>query len=216
MSSKTWYTALTGLLFLILVIIGIALSSGDVDATQDSVAEIVKHYRDDETQIIISLIIEAIAAAVLVWYALHLTYALRESVASRLIYIGAAIVATGLAIDASLSFALVFAINDSDVTIAPAAIQAIALIYNNDFVPFIVGGSIFALSAGIATIQTGVLPKWLGWIAVILGVLAFAGPAGFIALILLIIWIAVTSVMLAMQVKNGGRRADTPAIPGAS
>ena len=202
MNNKTWYTALTGLAFLIIVVIGVLLSGESATATDDSVAKIAAFYDDNQTKLIVSLLLEALAATVLVWYGLHLRNALKESAVAPLIVIGTAIVAIGLAFDASVTFALVDASNDPDVAIAPATIQTLQLIYDNDFIPFVVGASLISLSAGIATLQTGVFPKWLGWIAVVIGVLAFAGPAGFIAILLLIIWMAVTSVMLALRAKN--------------
>jgi hypothetical protein len=139
---------------------------------------------------------------VLVYYGLHLRVALRDSAVAPMILIGTAIVAVGLAIDASLTFALVSATDDPKVAISPQSIQTLSLLYNNDFVPFVLGAGLFGTSVGIATLQTGVFPKWLGWIAVGLGVLAFAGPAGIVALVGLVLWIATTSVMLALKTKN--------------
>jgi hypothetical protein len=61
---------------------------------------------------------------------------------------------------------------------------------------------VFGTAAGIATVQTGVFPKWLGYLAIFFGVFCFAGPLGPIGLIGLILWMAGTSVMLALKNKN--------------
>ena len=55
-------------------------------------------------------------------------------------------------------------------------------------------------------LRSGVLPKWLGWVAVVLAVVGLT-PVGFVAFIGAGLLIAVISVILAMR----GRRAPTPA-----
>ncbi|HWI21435.1 MAG TPA: hypothetical protein VNT22_02345 [Baekduia sp.] len=211
MSKATWYTALTGLVFVIIVIIGVLIAGNEVDATKDSAAKIIETYQDDRDTLLAGTVLEAIAAAMLVYYGLHLRVAMAASRVAPMILIGTAVIATGLAIDASLTFAVISATDDPDVAIDPSAIQAMQLIYNADFVPFILGAGLFGTAAGIATIQTGVFPKWLGWIAVVLGVVAFAGPVGFFGLIGLVLWIGATSVMLAINTKNASAQGTASA-----
>src|SRR6478609_6673755 len=126
MSNKTWYTALTGLLFFILVVIVVALGGGDFDATKDPVSEIAKSF-DDSTKLYAQVILQMIAIIMLVWYGGHLRNALRESSVAPLITAGTAILAVGLAVDTTLSVALFEAFDNPDVTIAPGAIQALAI-----------------------------------------------------------------------------------------
>lgn len=72
--------------------------------------------------------------------------------------------------------------------------------------PIALGTVLFLISAGLSILQTGALPRWLGWAALLLAVLGVT-PLGFFAFLGGGIWILVVSVMLAAQ----GRQAGTSA-----
>jgi hypothetical protein len=59
---------------------------------------------------------------------------------------------------------------------------------------------VFLFSTGISIVRHAALPKWLGWIAILLGVLGVT-PAGFLAFMGGGIWILVVSVMLALRTR---------------
>ena len=73
--------------------------------------------------------------------------------------IGIAIVAIGAAIDGMLMFAAAEAVDD----IPAPEIQTIQAIWDNDFLPFLLGVIVFNWSVGFAVLRSGALPKWLGW-----------------------------------------------------
>jgi hypothetical protein len=45
-------------------------------------------------------------------------------------------------------------------------------------------------------LSTRSLPVWLGWIALLLGILAVAGPLGFAAFLLFPLWVLAVSIVL--------------------
>ena len=51
------------------------------------------------------------------------------------------------------------------------------MLSNDFFFPFEIGLIVFALCTGLAIIASGALPKWLGWVMVVIGVVAFT-PVG--------------------------------------
>ena len=55
------------------------------------------------------------------------------------------------------------------------------------------------LATGIVTVRRPVLPRWLGWVAIVIGVIALAGPLGFVGLILSILWLLVVSIMMLVR-----------------
>lgn len=116
---------------------------------------------------------------------------------SALAFAGGIIFAVGLTIFAGLSFAGGVAADDLD----PVALQTINILSNNLFFPTALGVAVFLLASGIGIVKTGMLPKWLGWVAIVAGVVALT-PGGFFSFLLLGLWTLVVSVMLAM-------RADT-------
>jgi hypothetical protein len=96
---------------------------------------------------------------------------------------------------AAVHFALVQA---ADHRFAGAA-QTINVIDNNDFFILIGGIAILMLASGIATVRQPALPRWLGWAAIVIGVLALAGPVGFFGAILSVIWMFVVAIMLLVR-----------------
>jgi hypothetical protein len=84
------------------------------------------------------------------------------------------------------------------------------VLYNDFFLGFPVGLGTFLLASALAILRTGVLPAWLGWVALLLGIISLT-PIGFFAFFVVLAWIAVVSVMLFQQES---RPAATPAVTG--
>ena len=53
--------------------------------------------------------------------------------------------------------------------IQPAAVQSLSALWSNDWPMFVVGAAIFMLAAGLSIVRHGGLPRWMGWIAILLG-----------------------------------------------
>ena len=104
--------ALTGVAFLLLAIISIAVGGGEPpDPTDDSAQEIIDFYVDEEDGVWIGAILQTLAAAALVFYGGYLRKVLHaaEGAGHTLSYVvlaGATILATGLALDATINIAL--------------------------------------------------------------------------------------------------------------
>ena len=209
MNGKRWLVPLTGLLFVVLAVVG-SVIGGEPKEASNPAQEIVDHYVDNKSSIIIGAAILGAACVALVFFASHLRTVLRRAegeggMLSPLILVGAAIMATGLAIDATILFAIAEAADD----IEPASVQALQALWDNDFMPIAVGMVVFILSSGIAIVRYGTLPKWLGWVAILLAVAGIT-PAGFFAFLAGGLWIAVVSVLLALR----ARRPDGAPLPG--
>jgi hypothetical protein len=87
--------------------------------------------------------------------------------------------------------------NQSDVA------QGANVLASADWIPFIGGIAIFLIGAGLTVLASRVMPAWLGWIALVVGVVSLAGPGGFIGFFVAPLWILVAGIMLAV------RRDDT-------
>jgi hypothetical protein len=71
-----------------------------------------------------------------------------------------------------------------------------------------IGASAFFLGAGFAALRTSVLPRWLGWAALVLGVVSaipsnvlgwFLDHIGYVGFIALCGWMLVVGVVLAVR-----------------
>lgn len=202
--SKRWLVPLSGVGFILVVLAGFIILGDEPPEAKDGGQEIIDYYSDNKDEVMVGSILLALALVLLVHFFAHVNKLV--SIASQtgtmlptVAIVGAGIFATGGAIDATLQFALAEAADDID----PTAAQAIQAIWDNDFIPFVVGLSLMMLSTGIGVLRTGILPKWLGWVAVAAGAFVFAGPIGFIALPVSALWILIVSVMLTMRARSG-------------
>ena len=121
--------------------------------------------------------------------------------------IGVSIVAIGGAIDGMLLFAAAEAADD----IPAPEIQTIQAIWDNDFLPFFLGVLVFLWSVGLSVLRSGALPKWLGWFAIVFGVVSLAGPLGFIGASAPRLWIIIASIMLSIRARRSGAAPAQPA-----
>ncbi len=199
---KGWLAPLTGLAFVVLAIVAFAIGGEPPDVTEDSTREIVDFYVDNKDQQLISAALVAIAGTLFVFFGGVLRRVLRDAegeggILSAVAFAGTIIFTVGVAIDGTISFALAETADD----IRPSAVEALSALWSNDFLPFAVGLQIFLLAAGLSIVLHGALPKWLGWIAILLAVVAVT-PIGFAAFLGGGLLIAVISVMLALRARS--------------
>lgn len=198
---KSWLAPLTGLAFFVLAVVAFLVSGEPPDATKDSARELVDFYVDNEGTQFFSAILAVVAGTLFVFFGGYLRRVLHDAegpggILSAVAFAGTVIFATGLAIDGTITITLAETAKEID----PTAVQTLVALYNNDFLPFALGNQLFLLATGISVVRHGALPKPIGWIAIVLGVLATT-PAGFFAFIGTGILVAIISVMLAMRAR---------------
>ena len=112
--------------------------------------------------------------------------------------------------DASLQFAVA----NSAGEVPPLVTQALSTLYSDFFLVFPIGTSGLLLASALVVLRFGALPAWLGWVALVLGIISLT-PGGFFAFFGIFAWVAVVSVVL-FQRGEPGRPAPaqpTPAQP---
>lgn len=206
---KAWLAPLTGLAFVVLVIAGFALSGEPPDPTDEPAQAIVDFYVDNEGSQMLGAILVGIAATLFVFFGGVLRRVLRAAegaggTLSAVAFAGTIIFAMGLALDSTITFALAESAGEID----PSAVQALAALWQNDFVPLAVGLQTFLLATGMSIVRHRALPAWLGWIAIVVALLAVT-PVGFFAFIVSGVLIAIMSVMMAMR----ARAVERPHVP---
>jgi hypothetical protein len=211
--NREWLAPLTGVGFVVIAIIGFIVG-GEPPEAGDPIQEIVDHYVDNKDSVQVGAGLVSVAAAFLIFFAGYLRKVLRAGegeggVLSAVVLVGAAVMAVGAAIDSTISFALAEAADDVD----PIAMQALQALWDNDFMPIALGSAVFLLASGISIVRHGALPKWLGWAAILFGVISLT-PVGFIGFLGGALWILVVSVMLALRARPASPAAPaTPAAP---
>lgn len=196
------FAPLTGLVYAVLSFVAFATASGAPKAG-DSGAKVIAFYNSHGSSARASDQLWVLAFVFFVFFAATVcsrgggtpTGGLRWVVAS-----GAAVLMAGAAV--YFGFDFVLASSRSDLT--PTAAQAINLLALKLFFPVGAGGLIFGVGAGLMIVRGSLLPRWLGWAAIAVGVATVTGVPG---LMLLAIWSAVASILFF-------RRTDRIPAPG--
>jgi hypothetical protein len=215
MVSGSWarYAPLSGLLFVALLVASIVVTGFDSVDSNDSVAKVVAFWAKNDSEQIAGAILGALAAAPFLWFlgSLRSTFRQAEGGTGRLASIAFAggIVLIGFALaDSAIQFAVAESVGD----VPPVVTQTLSVLYNDFFFGFPVGIGIFLLASSLVILRTRVLPAWLGWVALLLGIISFT-PIGFFSFLAVLAWVAVVSIML-FQKESGAGPAQSP-IPTA-
>jgi hypothetical protein len=201
-SSREWLVPLLGVAFLVLLIASFIIQGEPKDASHPA-DEVKDWYLDNKDSAEIAAFVGAVAAAALVFYGAYLRRLFDAATGGTsmlpiLILIGLTIVAVGGAIDSMLLFATAERADD----IPADSVQTIQAIWDNDWLPLFLGILVFNWSVGLSVLRTDVLPKWMGWAAIVFGVGSLAGPIGFVGVIGAALWILVSSIMLAVRARR--------------
>src|SRR3984893_2893113 len=209
MTQRRWL-ALCGMVAVLLVPVAFVVVAGNTPNDKASADRVVSYYRGHLNANRVAALMVTIAAVLLVLFAARLWEVLRGDrlgapVFPLAAFGGALIASTGLLLGAVVHFALVQA---ADQQFAASA-QTLNVLDNNDFFAIVGGLAPLFLGAGIATVMRPVLPRWLGWAAIVIGILCLGGPIGFLGALLGLVWILVVGLVMFM-------RQDLAAVVGTS
>ena len=199
--SREWLVPLTGVAFIVVGIISFIVG-GEPKSADEPVKEIVAFYVDNKGSVQAGAFIGVGASVLLIFFGAYLRRVLRAGaepgeMLSLVSFIGLVVVSVGFAIDTTILIALSEAADDVD----PVAVQSLQALWDNDFVPIMLGVLTFLWATGLSVIRSGVLPKWLGWVMVVLGILGVT-PIGFVSVIGSAILVLVLSILLSVRART--------------
>jgi hypothetical protein len=194
---------LTGVLFTVLLVVGIFTGSESPD-TKEPPAKIVAYYVTHESEVKTSALLFALAFLALVLFAASLrSYFRRAPEAeglSALVLAGAVLMAAGGLISSGVEFGLANEIQH----LGPAAVQTLNFITEEAaFLPIIGGAFLLAMGSGLAILRGAALPRWLGWVVLVLGIAALVPPASFPSLLGFALWSVIVSILIYRRLGPG-------------
>jgi hypothetical protein len=190
---------LGGIAFVALLVLAIVGIGGSTPGTDASAEKLASFYSDNAVRQGIAAFALAAAVPFLVLFGVGLATALASRDGAGLsswgyvLLAGTILVAGAVLVTAFAHFALA---NGADEDIAPVALQALNALDGNTWMTFNPAFGVMMLGAA-GVILSGATLRWLGWIALVLGVAAFVPFADFFALLASLVWIVVTSIALA-------------------
>jgi hypothetical protein len=194
---------LSGIAFVVLLILGIVVVSGNTPEIDDPAAKIASYYGDHKAKETLAVILVALAALSLCVFSVSLRNFLREGAADESLWptvalIGGVVAVTGVFFAGAIHLTLV---EGGDRHISPEAMVAINAIDSESLLAFVVPLGIMLIGVAGSTLSGGgVLPKWMGWVALVLGIVFFT-PVFWISMLLTLIWILFVSVLMSRRAE---------------
>jgi hypothetical protein len=188
---------LAGVVFVAISVVAIAILGGNTPDGTASPATVTSFYMDHHGAQAAAAHILPIGTVFLVVFAAGTYVALPKrrgdlaKLGEIVFLIGAAVTAATLLAAASLHLALTEGVHDK---ISPVAAQALNAIDNHND-PLFVGIGILLIGGAVAMIPHRGALRWLGWIALVAGVVTFT-PLGFFAVLVGLLWIIATGIFL--------------------
>ncbi|MDX6343948.1 MAG: hypothetical protein QOH87_4086 [Trebonia sp.] len=202
---KSRLLPLTGIAFVALI-----LSSVFIVNTPDSTASagtVLAYYRTHGHVTFISALLTGLGIIFGLFFYGYLREYLRQDRATRWLastaFGGALLFATGGALAAGSFFAL----SDKPDVLTAATAQSINLIQGDVGTGLMQAGlGVFYLATAAAILRGRLLPAWLGWVSVVVGLVAASVFLTFIAFIATALWVVTVAIMLS--VKAAHERAE--------
>jgi hypothetical protein len=200
------WTPLTGVVAALFGVAGAAFEiTVNPPASAASGKAVIAFYSANQTGQRAATILLAFAFIFVVFFAGSLRHYLRstpagESLAS-IALAGAAVLAVGQLVGGGLTWGL----TDSPGTLDPAAAQALNVLGVGMVLIPTAGLFIFGISIGLAIVRGAELPKWLGWVAIAIGIVVVTPLEGF-SYLALVIWMVIVSILI--WIRAGQARHD--------
>ena len=218
-SEERWrrFAPLTGVLAVILWILGVAVIESAAGAPPDDApaAAFVGYYSESGERILTGAFILMIGSALFLWFLGTLRARIRslEGGGGRLASI---VFALGIVV-AAMSMAMVapeagagLATSQFDARLEPATAQTFAFAGDGFFVAAEAATAIFFLAAGLAILRTRVLPVWLAWASIVLGIVALIPFLGWAAFVWgLPLWVLISSVLMFTRAESAEGGPET-------
>ena len=205
MTESRWL-AWTGPLYAVLFAIGLFALDGSTPNETASSKEIIAYFSSHKGRTMTQVFATPLLVVLLLLFFAYLRSLARGSggVGPTVMFGGAVLWASGMLVTTIIELTLVTSADHGQEQVA----QVASVMGNDSWMPFIAGIAVTLIGAGMTVMRSGILPAWLGWVALVAGVVSLAGPGGFLGFFVSPLWVLIAGVLLAA----GKAAASDPAV----
>ena len=198
---KRW-VAIAGLLFVIIVVVSGAVVGPMPPGSHASAAKVVAFYMHHKTGVQVSAYLLELAVFVGLFFFWYLRELVSTIPANRRLATFGFSGAVLFAVSGGLAGTFKWMAADAVTHVNPGTMQTLGVL-QNDGTTFItgVGQAVFLVATGIVLIRSGILPRWLGWVGVVFGVVALALPV--IGPVPAGLWVLIASIVILVRERSG-------------
>ncbi|WP_350274254.1 DUF4386 family protein [Kribbella sp. HUAS MG21] len=169
-----------GLAFVVLALLGRFLP-GNPPTVGDSDSTITSWIADNRTMLLLSSLMWAAAAGLIIWFAAAFAEAMRERAERSDVHLallaGSVLVGGAIFVNAGLTAASAFGVDGRDAGITLMLFELSAV--TTTMIGF--AAALPLAAAGMGVLRTRVMPNWLGYLALLAAVVSFLGAFGVFA-----------------------------------
>ncbi len=189
------WAPLSGVLFFVLILVTIILTSDSPSAT-DRTSDVVKFWTDNDSKQIIGNLIGGLAVVFLIWFGAVLRSVYEElgGEARRLGLLSFAGALT-IAIAGGIASGFGFAAADTAGDVPGTVTQVLSVLNDDFFIVFLAGVLVFQAANARVILGYGGFPRWLGWFSVLLAIISVT-PLGFLGLLGSVLWVLIAAIIL--------------------
>lgn len=201
----------TGIAAVVLWIVGAIVLFSDEPGDDASPQEIAAHFADNDGRLLMGAFFFMLGVAFFLWFVgtLRAELARAEGGVGRV----AGIVFAGGVATASMLFGMVaptaagaLQAQNEERGPSPSAADALATLGDGFFLGAEIAAIVLVAATAVAVLRTGVFPRWVAWVSLLLAVWLVIAPIGWLGLLFgLPAWTLLVSVLLWMQAQT----ADT-------
>jgi len=204
MEANRWdrLSPLTGVVAVVLWVVGSIILFQDEPGSDASPQAIAAHFADNAGRLLVGAFLFMLGSAFFIWFAgtLRAAIARSEGGVGRL----AGIVFGGGVATASMLFGLAaptaagaLQVQNEDRDPSPAAADALSTLGDGFFIAAELMLAGFFFTVGLAALRARAFPAWLGWISLVLAVVALIPPIGWaVAVFAFPLWLLLVSALL--------------------
>jgi hypothetical protein len=204
-----------GLLVPVLIVVAFGPLGGGAPGENASGVSVVNYYNAHMTRQWIVLYLVAVALAAMLVFVTQLRGVLRDTERSRSVLPGIAygaglLFVGGFLASGMIQLSLLLAAHNNEFAIA----KTLNFIGSNTELPVIFSVTVLLAATGLCILRSS-LPKWLGWLTLVIAVVCLLGPIGFLGVLAAGIWIPVMGFVAGFKATSTppATPPEVPAVP---